>query len=433
MFQTRQSADRDRPFRVLQGHNYHAHPGGSEVMFETTIELLRAHRHEVAVLKRDNSRITTFGDKLSAFRQSLYSRAARADVARILRGTKPDIAHFHNLYPLLSSSVLEACHEAGIPVVLSCHDYKLTCPTAQHLRDGTACEACLGGHEYRCALNNCRGNLMLSVAYAARDMVARHNGRIRDHVSLFLTPTGFAKQQLVKGGYPADRIEVLGNMVEVPVVDPGRPKGDYIAYVGRISPEKGIHTLLDAARLTGVPVRIAGDPSLMPQLVASAPDNVRFVGQLERHELPAFYAAARALVVPSVWFEVFGIVCAEAMGCGLPVIASRIGGLPEVVDEGVTGLLFEPGNSDELAEKIRLLWDDDAVFHRLGQTARQQAVEQFSTQVHYRKLIHLYGKALEVRHGSDLNQVPRSIGSTRETRIGLDGRRLDSTSGPAAV
>ncbi len=431
MFQTRPDSDRGRPFKVFQAHNYHAHPGGSEVMFETTIAMLRARGHDVAVLKRDNGRITTLGDKLSAFRQCFYSRASKADVARILRDVEPDVAHFHNLYPLLSSSVLEACHEADIPVVLSCHDYKLTCPTAQHLRDGAACEACLGGREYRCAVHNCRGNLLLSVAYAARDMAARSNGRIRDLVTLFLTPTRFAKQQLVKGGYPAERIEVLGNMVEVPAEDPGRPRGDYIAYVGRVSPEKGIDTLLDAARATGVPVRIAGDPSLMPELVAGAPANVRFVGQLERHELPAFYAGARALVVPSVWFEVFGIVCAEAMGCGVPVIASRIGGLPEVVDEGVTGLLFEPGNSDELAEKIQWLWDDEAVFHQLGHNARQQAVTRFSTQVHYQKLMDLYRKALEVRHGSVLSQVQQSFGSDSETRFGV--RELDSTSRASAV
>ncbi|MEM7354311.1 MAG: glycosyltransferase [Acidobacteriota bacterium] len=422
-----------RPFKVLQGHNYHAHRGGSEVMFETTVELLRAQRHEVAVVQRDNRDITTFGDKLSAFRQCLSSRTARAEVARILRHRQPDIAHFHNLYPLLSPSVLEACHQARVPVVLSCHDYKLTCPTAQHLRRGATCEDCLGGNELRCALHNCRGNLLLSVAYAARDMVARYHGQIRDTVSLFLTPTRFAKQQLVKGGYPAERIEVLGNMVEIPADDPGRPTGDYIAYVGRISREKGIETLLEAARATGVPVRIAGDPSLMPQLVRSAPANVRFVGQLERHELPAFYGAARALVVPSVWFEVFGIVCGEAMGYGLPVIASRIGGLPEVVEDGVTGLLFEPGNSNELADTMQRVWDSDALFHQLGHTARQQAVQRFSPQVHYQQLVALYCKALEVRHGVDRSQVQRSFGPTHElSRGGLDGP-LGSTRGSSAA
>ncbi len=420
----------DRPFRVLQAHNYHAHPGGSEVMFETTIDLLRAHRHEVAVVQRDNRHIKTFGDKLSAFRQCFDSRNARAEVARVVREMKPDIAHFHNLYPLLSPSVLAACHESGVPVVLSCHDYKLTCPTAQHLRDGAVCEACLGGKEYHCALNNCRGDVLRSVAYASRDIVARLSGIIRDHVTLFLTPTRFAKQQLVKGGYPAERIRVLGNMAEIPAEAPEPPTGEYIAYIGRISPEKGIETLLDAARTTGVPVRIAGDPSLMPHLVRETPDNVRFVGQLERHELPAFFGGARALIVPSLWFEVFGLVCAEAMGHGLPVIASRIGGLPEVVDEGVTGLLFEPGNSDELAKKISRMWRDDELFRLFGQAARHQAVERFSTHVHYQQLMDFYSQALEVRHGSHLSPVQRNFESRHQDSRPLDGRALDSASDP---
>jgi len=385
-----------RRWKVLQAHNYHAVRGGMEVMFEHIVEMLRSRQHEVVVMKRDNNRITTFRDKLSAFRQALYSHSARAEMAATIRSTAPDIAHFHNLYPLLSPSVLEACRELDVPTVLRCGDYKLTCPTAQHLRNGIPCEACLEGKEYWCALNNCKGNLLASTAYAIRNMTARRSGRIRNNVTVYIVPTRFIKQQLIRGGYPGERIEVLPNMATIPAEAPSPPAGNYVAYVGRISPEKGIETLLEAARATGLPVRIAGDPSPMPQLVRSAPDNVEFVGRLGQHELPAFYSAARVLVVPSVWFEVFGIVCAEAMGHRLPVIASRIGGLPEVLDDGVTGLLFEPGSSEELAEKIELVWNDDALCQRLGDAGRKRAVGQFSTEIYYERLMDLYNRALEM-------------------------------------
>jgi glycosyltransferase involved in cell wall biosynthesis len=183
-------------------------------------------------------------------------------------------------------------------------------------------------------------------------------------------------------------------MIDVPEsgVDPS--VNQYVAYVGRITPEKGISTLLASAEMTRLRVRIAGDPSPMPELVKKAPANVEFLGPLCREDVETLYRSARFLVLPSLWFETFGLVAAEAMSHGVPVIASNMGGLTEVVDDGATGFLFEPGNPEDLANKMRVLWSDPALCRRMGQTAREKVIREYNEDTHYRRLTVVYETAI---------------------------------------
>lgn len=376
--------------RVVNVHNRHAHAGGSEVVFEAITKLLRSRGDEVVVVDRDNKDIKGLAGRLAAFGSMVYSPSAKREMSALLRDQRPDVVHVHNIYPQLSPSILDACREENVPVVMSVHDYKLTCPTAQHLRDGKVCEKCLGGHEQWCAIHNCRGNRAMSVAYAVRNVAARVSGKIHDGVDAFLCCSQFIATQMTRGGFAADRIRVLPNFADIADSAPRTRRGDYVAYVGRISPEKGIDVLIGAARSRGLPVKVAGDPSLMPELVAHAPSNVEFVGQLSRDQLPEFLGGARMLVVPSVWYEVFGLVCAEAMAYRLPVIASRIGGLPEVVDDDVTGLCVTPGDSDVLACAMDELWHDEARAAAMGEAGRAKALREFSADAYYARLTAAY-------------------------------------------
>ena len=396
--------------RVVNVHNRHAHAGGSEVVFEAITTLLRSRGDEVVVVDRDNKDIGGLAAKLAAFGSMVYSPSAKREMAKVLRDARPDVAHVHNIYPQLSPSILDACREENVPVVMSVHDYKLTCPTAQHLRDGKVCEKCLGGREYWCAIHNCRGSRAMSVAYAVRNVAARASGKIDDGVDAFLCCSTFIANQMTRGGFDASRIRVLPNFADLADSPPRSRRGDYVAYVGRISPEKGIDVLIEAARTRGLPVKVAGDPSKMPVLVANAPSNVEFVGPVSRDRLPAFLDAARMLVVPSVWYEVFGLVAAEAMARRLPVIASRIGGLPEVIDDGVTGLCVPPGDADALAVAMDDLWHDAARADAMGEAGRLKARREFSPDAYYARLTAAYRAVIA---------APQQIASASPTKLAV--------------
>jgi glycosyltransferase involved in cell wall biosynthesis len=379
--------------RIINAHNNHVGAGGMEVLFESITKLLRDRGHDVHVVERNNSEIQGISGRLASFGSMVYSPSAKREMAKLIADFRPDVVHLHNLYPQLSPSVVDACREANVPVVLAVQDYKLTCPTAQHLRDGKVCEKCLGGREYWCAVHNCRGSATMSVAYAVRNAAARIGGRLHDGISLYLACSEFAKRQIVRGGYDESRTVVIPNFSALPIDESARGPGDYIAYVGRISPEKGLPILIEAGRRLGVPVKIAGNVSKMPELPSTAPQNVEFVGPLSRDALPAFYRNARCLVVPSVWYEGLPVVCAEAMGFGTPLVVSDIGGLAEAVVPGASGQLCPVGDVDAFTAAIDRYWRDPAMAVDHGRASQVRAREQFSLDAFYQRLIAAYRRA----------------------------------------
>ncbi|MHC4481750.1 MAG: glycosyltransferase family 4 protein [Planctomycetota bacterium] len=384
--------------KVLQVHNYYRHPGGEDFAVRDLGSLLQRRGVEVAFLTRHSADLPggLLGG-LKAFVSGFSSASARREMSRILREDPPDLVHVHNLYPLISPAVLRVCCEQGVPVVMTCHNFRLTCPTGLHLADGGPCDRCLFAGEHHCVLMNCRESLLESAAYALRHALARARGAFARRVTLFVALTRFLQERLVEAGFPADRIEVLPNVTSVPrrAADPAR--GRYAAFVGRVSPEKGIECLLTAAgMLPRLPVRVAGDPSPMPGVADRAPESISFAGYLGARSLARFYRGARFLVLPSICFEVFPLAVAEAMGYGLPVIASRTGGLAEIVEDGVTGLLFEPGEGADLASKMALLWEDPGLCRRMGAAGRQKAIGEFGESVYFERLMAVYQKAIDL-------------------------------------
>lgn len=391
--------------RVVNVHNRHAGPGGMEVLFEAITRLLRSRGDEVIVVEKDNKDIHGMAGKLAAFGSMIYSPSAKRAMRALLREHRPDVVHVHNLYPQLSPSILDACREEDVPVVMSVQDYKLTCPTAQHLRNGAVCEKCIGGHEQWCAIHNCRGSRAMSVAYAIRNAATRVSRKIHDGVDAYLCCSNFVADQITKGGYPIDRIHTLYNFADLPDAPPRKGPGEYVSYVGRISPEKGLDVLIAAARIAGVPVKIAGDPSPMPELQQNLPPNVEFVGALKRDQIPSFLSNARMLVVPSIWYEAFGIVCAEAMAYRLPVVASETGGLPEVVSHGVTGLCVPPKDPARLADAILNLWNDPSRAAAMGEAGREKALREYTPEVYYRGLTAAYRSVMRTDEASATERV----------------------------
>jgi glycosyltransferase involved in cell wall biosynthesis len=202
---------------------------------------------------------------------------------------------------------------------------------------------------------------------------------------------------LVDEGFPTDQIDVIPNMLELPEACSQTSLGNHIGFAGRLSPEKGVEVLFEAARLcAAIPFEVAGRTEKMPLAASLAPDNVHLQGHLDSEKLESFNRNARILVVPSLWYEGFPGVLLEAMLQGKPVICSRIGGLPEIVDDGKTGLLFEPGNAAELADKIKYLWDRPELCQEMGKAGRDKVLTEYNSDRYYERLMRTYEQAMSI-------------------------------------
>ncbi|MFH1931757.1 MAG: glycosyltransferase family 4 protein [Pseudomonadota bacterium] len=379
-------------------NNYKSGGGGEKIVVSLTNKILEKHGHQVCDIERDSRTIVTFMDKISAFVNGIYSWQAKREMVNVIDAEHPDIVHAHNLYPLLSPSVLVACRQRCIPVVMTVHHFGLTCPAWHHFARGRVCERCLGGREYWCILKNCREDRFESVGYALRSTVARKCRMFSNNVTLFMAVSESLRRQLIKVGFDGDRIILLPNCVPLPVSSAVPLNGEYIAFVGRLSSEKGIYSLITAGNHTGLPIRIAGNGPIRGQLEKITTKNITFVGHLEQHELVEFYCNSRFLVVPSICYEAFGLVLLEAMSHSKAVIASRIGGIQEIVDDGITGLLFEAGNVEDLVKKMRLLWANPNLCEQMGQEGRRKMISEYTEEAYYNRLLRGYEQAIEMNN-----------------------------------
>jgi glycosyltransferase involved in cell wall biosynthesis len=380
----------DRLMRALHAHTFNAERGGSDVMFSETVELLRSEGHEVHTLERDAALIKGPLAHVLADVSSLHAAGAADEMTRLLRDVRPDVVHLHNLYPLLSPSILAPCRQAGVPIVMSLEDHSLACPTGSLFRNGSVCRLCLGGHEYRAVLTQCSGSYVGSAALALRTASARARRVFVENVSIFITPSEMLRDFYVNEGFPESRIVRIPNFVEAPPAERSGP-GAYIAYLGRLSAEKGIAPLLEAAGLSSVPLRIAGAGPLAP-LLRAPPANVQYMGRLSRDAAGDFLLGARGAVVPSVCPETFGLSAAEAMAAGLPVIASLIGALSETIPAGA-GIFVPPGDARALAGAMTELWENPDQARVMGAAGREHARREFSKETYAARLLDVYRAA----------------------------------------
>jgi len=393
--------------RILLVHNEYGKPSGEEMVVTFVRRMLEKHGHEVVLFNRSSEEIETmpFGE-IRAFFNGIYNQASRRQIRRLLSKEKPDLVHIHNVFPLISPSVLPECRLAGMPVVMTVHNYRLICPNGLNVVRGQVCEKCCGGQEIFCVLRNCEGDIFKSIGYAVRTYVARKRRYFLDNVSMYAALTEFQRQRLIAEGFPAERIDVVPNMVEPNGFGPADVPGQYVGYVGRVSPEKGVDTLVAAGReCSSIAFKVAGDYHRMLHLVRRAPRNFEFLGHLDSDAMKEFYASAKIIVLCSIWYEGFPMVLVEAMLHSKLVICSRIGGLPEIVEDGVTGLLFDPGNAGDLAEKIQYLWDRPDLCKEMGRAGREKALQEYSHEKYYERLMAVYDKAIELGPGGPVRHT----------------------------
>ena len=389
-------ASEPNKWKVCLVHNAYARPSGEEVVVNALEELLAGRGHPVIRFHRGSDTIASIPlGRARAFLAGLHNPFAVSDLRKLLREHRPDIVHVHNLYPWISPSILPECSRQGVPVVMTVHNYRLACPSGLFLHAGRPCARCRGGREYWCLLKNCQDDWLKSFGYALRSWAARRRGCFLNHVSIFIVMSGFQRRCLLEEGFPADRLAVIPHMVSAPAEPCRAEGGQYAGFVGRVSPEKGIATLLAAARqLPDIPFHLAGSTQRMPHLPAQAPPNVKFLGHLVGDRMDAFYRRCRMLVLPSECPETFLMSIAEAMGMALPVVASRIGALEEIVQEGRTGLMFTPGDAEGLARQVRYLWNNPELCAKMGQAARTVALDDYSPRNCYERIMDVYRRAI---------------------------------------
>ena len=373
-------------------HNRYQCPGGEDAVVASESELLMSKGHEVRVMYMDNTGIKGLRETLRTAWRAPYSEASRDWAARTIADFGPDIVHVHNFFPLLTPSVYDACRDMGVEVVQTLHNYRAICPGAFLMRDGAVCEECIGGSAYRGALHGCyRGSRLGSLAVARMVEYHKEHKTWQDKVDMFIALTGFARSKFITAGFPPEKITVKPNFVPDPYPRSRPPDAGHGAlYIGRLSREKGIDTLVKAWDGIGVPLNVLGDGPMMKHLLKTRPPGIRLFGHVSPAAVSAAMEKASFLVMPSRWYEGFPMVLLEAFAHGLPVIASRLGGMAEIVKDGVTGLHFSPGDWRDLAAKARWAAANPAAMGRMGEKARAVYREKYTPGVNYRALFGIY-------------------------------------------
>jgi glycosyltransferase involved in cell wall biosynthesis len=390
--------------RVLLAHNRYIHTGGEEAVFSAELEMLRRRGHDVEVFLDDNHRIAQIPPVPLAL-STVWSAEAGRRLGEVLDAFRPDVCHFHNIFPLLSPSVYAACRRRRVAVVQTLHNYRLVCPTATLYRNRRVCEDCVGRFlPWPGVLHGCyRGSRSASSVVAGMLVVHRALKTWRDGVDRYIVPTEFAREKLRGSGIASAKTVVKPHLV-TPDPGRGRNRGDFCLYVGRLSYEKGIHTLLEAWRsLEGaVPLRIVGSgPQQGAVETAAARDpSILVEGLLPPAEVLSRMGRAALLLVPSECYEVFPRVLVEAFAVGLPALASDLGGLRELVAEGRTGLRFKPHDPADLAAKVEWMLANPELLDRMSAMARLEYENHYSADANYALLMDIYASAVGEARGS---------------------------------
>ncbi len=403
--------------RILMVNSYYYLRGGAERCVFELSDLLTANGHEVipfamqhpqnlptAYAEYFTSQVdfpsllgkgSTLQAKWRAVERVIYSRETKTQIERLIEATQPDVAHIHGIAHEVSPSILPALQQAGIPVVQTLHDFKLLCPNTSFVSQNEICERCKGHHyfnvvRYRCKRDSFAASLLAGVEAYVHQFLQIYE----KNVDTFITPSRFLEQKLREHGIN-NPIAHLPNFIDGNSYQPWYEPEPYLLYAGRLVDIKGVRTLLTAMRgLPTVPLYLAGTGELEAELrtiVAEQKlDNVTFLGHLEKQALTELMQRALCTIVPSEWYENYPMSILESFACGTPVIGSRIGGIPELVRDGESGLLFEPRNANDLRQKITELVDQRDLAIQMGKNARRQVEIENNPDAHYQAMIQLY-------------------------------------------
>lgn len=399
--------------KILIANKYLYPKGGSEnSVFETT-KLLKDNGHKVIYFSMKSPKNIISGQeeyfvsnvnyegsiwsKTDASLKLLYSIEAKKKIESLIKKESPDVAHLNNIYHQISPSIIHSLKKYNIPIVMTLHDYKMVCASYSMLYQGKVCEACQNGRYYQCFLKGCFKHSHMMSLLSTIEMYFHHIIMdIYSLVDVFVSPySNFFETKLKEMGFK-NNIVHLQNFVQLDGLHPQYHwVENSIVYFGRLSREKGVLTLIKAMQsLKGIYLKIIGEGPMKNELANTIKreniHNVQFMGYLTGEQLKNEIRKSMFVVVPSEWYEPFALTIIEAFALGKPVIGSRIGGIPERVKPGETGLLFEPGNSNDLRSKIEFMINDSDNIVKMGNTARSFVAEEFNAGKHYQRLMGIY-------------------------------------------
>jgi glycosyltransferase involved in cell wall biosynthesis len=393
--------------KILMIHNRYRERGGEDYSTAAEVNLLRSAGIDCQFYQVDNRDQRSLG--ASAAINAVWSRSAAREISNIVKGRQIDLVHVQNFFPLLSPSIHWAANRAGAAVVQSLRNYRLACVNGQFFRDGRICEDCLGHSPVSGIIHRCyRNSLGASSAVAAMLVMHRAISTWEHRVDRFIAVSGFTRTKMIEAGLSADKVEVKPNFLEFTPRAPGPGGGGYFVYVGRLSEEKGIRTLVEAWKALPAPVpelKIVGSGPLdefLKSATATVPQ-ITLLGGRPPSEVLEIVARAEALIFPSEWYETFGRVAMEAYSVGTPVIGSDVGAVGEIVDDEITGLRFRAGSSADLAAKIRQFLSIPERKVAMRSAARATFLARYTASDNIKLLLEIYQRALA--HSAEARKV----------------------------
>lgn len=399
--------------KILQANKFFFRNGGSEVvMFQERDYLLNSGHSVIDFSMLDTRNIfsqyshyfvsdqnyqesSNKFSKLNSAISLIHSSEAVARLTSLIDETQPDLMHCHNIYHQLSPSIIQAAKNRGIPVVLTLHDYKPICPVYNRLRNDQPCSLCLDGNFFNVLKHRCASNSFGKSALLFAEATVQRWLQNYENVDTFIAPSQFM-QEAISHRIPPDRIQLLYNGVDTSNINASTYDKGYVLYIGRLSSEKGVRTLLEAhsKSLSKWSLVIAGTGPLHDEL-KSKYFNAEFIGHVNGSQLESVISQASIIVVPSEWYENCPMSVLEAMAHGKPVVGSRIGGIPELIVEGKTGLLYDAKNVQQLSDQIEHLMSNPELRKQMGKQARLRVEQKFSLEKHNADLIAIYQSLLK--------------------------------------
>ena len=382
--------------KILLIHNRYNIAGGEDSVLSAEMALLIKHDQKVKSYFVGNDGINNIFNKILAAFGVIFSVKHYFRVKNLLRAYKPDVVHVHNYFPLLSPSIFFACKHTNTPVVHTLHNYRAVCPTALLMNEGEITEESINKSAWWTVTRKVYRNSFLGTFVLAL-MVEVHKkyGTWTRNVDRFIILTEFAKTKYVAAGWPLAKLIIKPNFIADPSFTSKRIKvagqGKYCLFIGRLSPEKGILVLLDAWEHVHFPLKVIGEGDLVP----AANNNLQMLGRRPHDDVLVAEFGASFIIVPSICYEGFPMAIVEAFACGTPVLCSRLGSMEEIVEDGVTGLHFEAGNAQDLAEKAQWLIDNPERTREMGQNARNEYLAKYTPEKNYEMLMDIYQQAIE--------------------------------------
>jgi glycosyltransferase involved in cell wall biosynthesis len=384
--------------RILVVHNYYQYSGGEEQVYQAEAMLLEASGHQIYRYNLHNNQIPQMS-AISIMAKTLWNQQVYQELRSLIRKEQIQIAHFHNTFPLVSPSAYYACRAEHIPVIQTCHNYRLVCPNGMFLREEQVCEECIGKFvplpsiQHQCY----RGSRSASMGVAAMMTMHRLAKTWTRNVDIYIALTEFARQKLIQGGISAEKIVVKPNFVS-PDPGVGDGKGGYALFVGRLSHEKGVDLLLSAWQQIGqrIPLKIVGDGPLAAE-VAAASDRIPGVSWLGKKSIEEVYELMKGalfLVFPSRWYEGMPRTIIESFAVGTPVIAANLGSMSNLIEPGQTGLHFRAGDVDDLSAKVLWAASRPEEMHQLRRKTRAEFIANYTVEKSYEALLSIYRQTL---------------------------------------